>query len=725
MFNFQSCFDKLFNRSKTIQVDKTEKHDKTENCEETDKIDKTEALINSSVRVILNQQKNELLDESTLNTLKQYFSDEEKQKYAFVAFCFGRYVSDNLFDSLHFLVKSGYRVLIYADDNDCSSFIRTKINQLKKYKSCLVLQVSENHSFVDLLRRAAECLQSEYVVSFTFMDKINFRSFVQRLDDVINQNTNSDIFISSEYYSSEPEDYNTGNCRQDWSLSGISGVIFRSVFLIKALSTLDTDRNLFLLERIISSASDTGISIFNDSYLFNKILTHEISLNDISVAAKETVLEIEKSGFDGDKAEKILRNYNVIVRDLFNCTDAAVLKKALIFASTGYVLFYCEQHKLDVEKWKELLSKSLDFCHKLTYRDVYDMICRILPVLIAENQSDVFVIENTGMRDIRNSRFFNLLSEKYSVDYQVKKAYVDYYPLNNLIIKMHSRSARLTLSSAGLNKSMYYYSDRHITLWHGLGWLKKTVFYPQNNSVGTIVCSSKACEDGYKEHFHADRAIGLGCVQTDKLFDKSFLGTSREKIHQKYNIPEDNKIIFLAPTFRIGEKGHYYNFGMNIDELAQRLKEHNLYLITKRHHVFIEALRSTGKDSSGVYNSQNGRFIIDESCDITELMAACDCFVTDYSSSMYYAFVLNRPIFLYATDIEAYKNGPNGFEINYPDDIPLPLVDKPNIDDFISGYYRSLNVPNTPAYQEYRKYNVNDCDGRVDEKVMEYLATLL
>ena len=45
--------------------------------------------------------------------------------------------------------------------------------------------------------------------------------------------------------------------------------------------------------------------------------------------------------------------------------------------------------------------------------------------------------------------------------------------------------------------------------------------------------------------------------------------------------------------------------------------------------------------------------------------------------------------------------------------------------DVMAAKAIAFKEANTPAYQEYRKYNVNDCDGRVDEKVMEYLATLL
>lgn len=708
MFNIKTLIEKVINRSNTAPETK----------------DVTEELIDSSVRVILNKEKCECLSADKAEELKNVFKNEDEHKYAFAAFCFGRYVSDNLFESLHYLVKAGYRALIYTNSSDCTKLVQSKIDQFKKYGNAVIVEVSDNQSHADLMLKAAECLRSEYVAFYTFTDKINARSFINRIDAVISKNDGRDVYVSSEYFNVAGESFHAGSIFQDWSLSGISGVVFRKSFLTDSLKDADTNKNLWLLNRILSDVAKEKVCVHEEQYLFNKIPSCEITLKDIAVVAKETIQELESVNYGSDGADIILGRFNLIVRDLFRC-NIDVLKKALIFTSVCYVFYLCEIHKLEVEKWKQIFCRSLDFCHKLTYKDVYGMICRILPVLVEENQTDLFIVENPAMPDIGRSRFFELISEKYSVDYQLKRSYVDYYRLNNLILKMHSRAARLTLSSVSLCRDMYYYPNRHITLWHGLGWLKKTVFTPQNYSVGTIICSSRACEDGYKEHFHADKAIGLGCVQTDRLYDEDFINSSREKVRQKYGIPNDGKVIFFAPTFRMGGKRHYYNFGIDIDELAEKLKEHNLYVITKRHHIFQEDFRDFGIDESGVHDSQNGHFIVDSSFDFTELMSSCDCFVTDYSSSMYFAFILKLPIFLYATDIDEYKKGPNGFEIDYPNDIPLPLVDKPDADEFINGYYRSLSVPQTQAYLEYRKYNVQECDGKVAERVMDYISSMI
>ena len=104
----------------------------------------------------------------------------------------------------------------------------------------------------------------------------------------------------------------------------------------------------------------------------------------------------------------------------------------------------------------------------------------------------------------------------------------------------------------------------------------------------------------------------------------------------------------FAPTFRIGKNYQYYDLGMEVESLAAELKKHNLYVITKKHHILNAVFMDKGIDTSGVHTSSDNHFIVDEEYDFYQLVAAADCFATDYSSSMYYAFIMNLPVFLYA-----------------------------------------------------------------------------
>ena len=678
--------------------------------------------VDEAIRIALNKQKNESLITGPLDI--QQYSEGDISRFSFAVFCFGRFVSDNLYQSLINIAKREFSMVIFMDPNDCSNFIKSKIDQFAKYKNARIVQISQPVSYSGLLSVAAKELKTEYISFFNFSDKINDRSFIRRLNKIISADKDCDIYI-------RPECLNDTCCSvyipvsfQNWSLSGLSGCTVKRSFLNDAVKDFDSNSNMWLVKRLLAKVPEDRVGVYSDPYLFSIIMSKTVLLNDIAGVCKETLQQLNSVEYKLGEIEQILSDFSSIVKDIFQC-DLDVVKKSFLYVFVCYILYQCEIHELDVEEWKQVFCKSLDYSHKLTYKDVYGMISKVLPRLITSENRDIFIVENYGMPDIRNSVFYDLISKKYSVDYQIKRSYVDYYRLNNLILKMHSKGARLTVSSVSLSKDMFYYPERHLTLWHGLGWLKRTVFNPQNFSVGTIICSTKKYEEGYKEHFFADAAIGLGCVQTDRLYDETFKKKSRDAVRKKYNIPDDQKIILMVPTFRMGDKAHYYDFGMNIDDLAEALERNNLYLLTKRHHIFIEEISDSNIDRSGVHNSKNGRFIVDETFDFVQLVCSCDGFVTDYSSSMYFAFILNLPIFLYAIDIDEYMNGPNGVEIKYPEDIPVPLVDKPVVDDFVAAFFKSLTVPTTPEYQAYRDLNVSECDGHVGERVENYISDFL
>ncbi len=679
--------------------------------------------VDEAIRIAMNKQKNECVTTDSLNI--QQHDEGVVSRYSFAVFCFGRFVSDNLYSSLMNIAKRDFSMVIFVDFNDCSNLVKSLINQFAKYKNIRLVKISQPISYSSLLSVAAKELKTEYISFFNFLDKINERSFIRRLNEIVSADEGRDIYVRPECLCNISGSVYIPLSFQNWSLSGLSGCTVRRSFLNNVVNDFDTNTNLWLIKRLLDKVPENRVGVYSDPYLFNIILSKTVSLNDIASVCKDIILCLDSVNYKLEESKQVLSDFCSVVNDIFQC-DLDILTKSFLYVFVCYILYQCEIHKIDVEEYKQVFCKSLDYSHKLTYKNIYRMISKILPRVITSENRDIFIVENYGMQDIGNSVFYNLISEKYSVDYQVKRSYVDYYRLNNLILKMHSKGAKLTVSSVSLSKDMFYYPDRHLTLWHGLGWLKRTVFSPQNFSVGTIICSTKKYEKGYKEHFFADAAIGLGCVQTDRLYDESFKKESRDAVRKKYNIPDDQKIILMAPTFRIGgDKGHYYDFGMNIDELAESLEKNNIYLLTKRHHIFVEEIRGYNIDGSGVRNSKNGRFIVDETFDFVQLVCSCDCFVTDYSSSIYFAFILNLPIFLYAIDIDKYMNGPNGFEINYPEDIPVPLVDKPVVDDFISAFFKSLTVPETPEYQAYRDLNVGECDGHAGERVEKYISDFL
>lgn len=634
---------------------------------------------------------------------------ETHNKVGFVVLGSGSYVSVNLFDSLTPYAKNGYRIVLFLDTKKVlDEAVKKKLEKLRLFKNVVIVNLTEKQFDFAKIQSAAKLLQCIYTVFLTLRDKINPRSFVTNINSVISTDTCKKVYI--------PDDIDCTRLDKYWNFSSLSGCFFDTEFLTE-IDYSAFNGKFWCLKKITSVCDFEHVCVYRNDFIINTCPSVKIISSDIANVGKEIVAGITNNM----PVDELLEQYQYAVRDMYRNFELSKIQSFFLYSMTSYVLFMCEKKNIDTELWKEKFNRIFDFGMPIKAKETQRLYNLFLPVMFPKKDNDLFIVENVGMSDVKNSKFYELATENFSIDYQLKRSSFDYYDFNNMIIKMHAKSSKLTIASGSLNRNMLSDGDRHLTLWHGLGWMKKTVVKPDKFTVGDIVCSSEYCAPRYKEHFFASSAIPLGSVQTDKLFDEVFRKECNRLVRETHGIPLDSKIIFFAPTFRIGSQHHYYDFGMDIEELSEALKNNNTYLITKKHHVFESLLRDKGIDASGVRNSKNGHFIVDENYDFNQLICACDAFATDYSSGMYYAFTIDLPVFLYAIDVDDYLNGANGLEIKYPESVPVPFVGEPSVEKFIQAYKDSFKSVQTTEYAAYKEDNVGACDGHVGEKLVEYI----
>lgn len=669
----------------------------------------------TGVKVV--ESKNQFLISSSLDLNDSVIASSDSdnvqdvtKKIGFVVLGYGNFASTNLFDSIMPYAKAGHHVVFLLDNKKSTdeSFDK-KLDKINQFKNVVIVRAQDNvFDFKKILLgvKLASCI---YTVFVTLKDKLNPRSFITIVNSVITENASKKCFI--------PNDIDLNELKKYWGFSSLSGSLFNSRALLELNDSLIEQGNYWSLEKIIKNCSAEEVFSYDNEFVFNRYPLNKITSLEIAGLGKEIISGLKKS----EDTNNLLKKLKFSVQDLYANYELSEIQRFFLFTMVSYVIYLCERNSFDTETWKEKFNKIFDFGVPLKAKETQRMLNVFLPILFQKKDNDLFIVENVGMSDIKNSKFFELAQQNFKIDYQLKRSNFDYYDFNNMIIKMHSKSSKLTIASGSLNRNMLSEGDRHLTLWHGLGWMKKTVVKPEKFTVGDIVCSSEYCAPRYKEHFFASNALPLGSVQTDKLFDDTFRKECNRVIRETHGIPKDAKIIFFAPTFRIGKKHHYYDFGMDINALAEELAKNNVYLITKKHHVFESLMRDKGIDASGVYTSDNKHFIVDEHFDFNQLICACDAFATDYSSGMYYAFAIDVPVFLYAIDFDEYVRGPNGLEIEYPKSVPVPFVGEPSIQKFMQAFKDSLSSVNTAEYKAYKNDNVGACDGHVGEKIVDYI----
>ncbi len=149
----------------------------------------------------------------------------------------------------------------------------------------------------------------------------------------------------------------------------------------------------------------------------------------------------------------------------------------------------------------------------------------------------------------------------------------------------------------------------------------------------------------------------------------------RERIRAQYHLAPDTRILMYCPTFRGGsqstnrtiEKGdHAPDYDRLIRTLDVRFG--GSWVIFLRLHPQLTARH--------IAAHAGNKHLIDVSQvdDMYELLAACDAFLTDYSSAAFDAAVMNIPIFLYCDDYNEYE-GERGKLLWNLRELPFPLAE--------------------------------------------------
>ncbi|MCR4734993.1 MAG: CDP-glycerol glycerophosphotransferase family protein [Treponema sp.] len=159
--------------------------------------------------------------------------------------------------------------------------------------------------------------------------------------------------------------------------------------------------------------------------------------------------------------------------------------------------------------------------------------------------------------------------------------------------------------------------------------------------------------------------LTLGTPRNDILVT----GTSKdnlEKIRGKLGITSQKKIMFYAPTFRKDETdmSHYLS---HIDNFIQKLNSetNNEWIVAMRLHPRMLYLANNINYSENVINAS-------KYSDIQELLLVSDILVTDYSSCIFDFAIQYKPGFIYATDLEEFRQDRNFyFDI---ENSPFPIA---------------------------------------------------
>ncbi len=260
-----------------------------------------------------------------------------------------------------------------------------------------------------------------------------------------------------------------------------------------------------------------------------------------------------------------------------------------------------------------------------------------------------------------------------------------------------------------------------IQIWHACGAFKKfgldapSRLTPSEEKAthaqySAVAVTAEHCKKFYAQAFGVSENIclPLGLPRTDSVINGA--DKMREKVYAKHPEFEGKKVYLYCPTFREEDgKPTQFNPQIDWDTLSGRLEEDEVFII-RRHPIM--KYRLTDKDYPNIID------LSDEST--LELTSICSAIITDYSSVIYDACLLDVPCVFYCPD---YKNYERGFYLAFPDDLPGEMVTES--DKLLEAIRNIVASPDREKAKRFKLQQLSACDGHSAERVAKIIKDWL
>ena len=271
-----------------------------------------------------------------------------------------------------------------------------------------------------------------------------------------------------------------------------------------------------------------------------------------------------------------------------------------------------------------------------------------------------------------------------------------------------------------------------VQLWHACGAFKtfgltrmgKQGGAPQTSmnhrNYDLVPVSSDTVRDIYAEAFgiSGSKVQALGVPRTDLLFDWDYEEKKREELYRKYPILKENRVILFAPTFRgDGNKDAYYPLeAFDVNHFMERQPEDTVLIL--KNHPFVK--------QKFTVDAQWQDRVLDLSGEehINDLMLISNLLITDYSSSVFEAAILELPMLFYAFDEKEYMDS-RDFYFDYSQFTPGPVVtDFEALCEESAAMLQNIVSANEQAdLKKFRETFLNIVDGCSTERICRKIKT--
>ena len=262
-----------------------------------------------------------------------------------------------------------------------------------------------------------------------------------------------------------------------------------------------------------------------------------------------------------------------------------------------------------------------------------------------------------------------------------------------------------------------------IQLWHAAGAFKRfgldapSRLTPEeerrtHDRYSDVIVSGEAVRSFYAGAFGVPLSVvkPLGVPRTDALFDPARRSAASSRVLEKYPFLAGKTVYLYAPTFREID-GTVIDFDPKIDfeALDAQLLADEVFLV-RRHPVMKRQLVSA--PCSRVHEISD--------CSTANLLTLADVLITDYSSVVFDAALLNIPIVFYCPDLASYERT---FYLDLIGEAPDAVVLQDTV--LLQKARNCVGREADEKANQLVKAQLSSCDGHATERVVQLVESYL
>lgn len=309
-------------------------------------------------------------------------------------------------------------------------------------------------------------------------------------------------------------------------------------------------------------------------------------------------------------------------------------------------------------------------------------------------------------------------------------------PVNKLNRKELRKSAKLSAQSEMILLEDFYpqlhaisvrKETKVVQLWHACGAFKTFGFSrlgkvggPRQDSKNHrnydyVFVSSESMIPFYSEAFAIPESHvkALGVPRTDLFFEEGIREKKKGELYQQYLQLKGKKIVVFAPTFRgDGNKDAYYpREKFKVDDIMEKLPEE--YFLVIKNHPFV-------KTDFAVSEKYQSRVLqCHKDIQLNDLLFLTDVLITDYSSSVFEAAILQVPTIFYAFDRDVYLKERDIYG-DFDTFATGSIVT--NQEELTEEIIKVVEREQREPLSEFSKYYLSAIDGHSTERICDFIV---